>query len=49
MLSKIAVLAKSLLPEYAASWPKQALSNLFLYKCFKLFVYIIFWILWRRL
>ena len=28
--------AKSLLSEYAASWVKQAVSNLFLYKCFKL-------------
>ena len=30
--------AKSLLSEYVASWAKQAVSNSFLYKCFKLSV-----------
>ena len=37
--------AKSWLSEYNASWEKQALSNSFLYKCFKLPVFLNFWIL----
>ena len=47
MLSEIVLLAKSLLSEYAASCAKQALSNLFLYKCFKLPVSLNFGILSR--
>ena len=36
MFSETVLFAKSLLSEYAASWAKQALSNSFLYKRFKL-------------
>ena len=45
ILSERVLFAKSLLSEYATSWTKQALSNSFLYKCFKLPVSLNFWIL----
>ena len=34
-LSRIVLLAKYLLLDYAASWAKQASSSLLLYRCFK--------------
>ena len=45
IFSEIILLAKSLLLEYAASWAKQALFNPFLYKCFKLLIFLSFWML----
>ena len=48
-LSETVLLGKSLLSEYAASWPKQAFSNSFLYKCFKLPVSVDYWFLSRCL
>ena len=38
-MSEVVLLAKPLLSEYAASWAKQAFSNSFLGKCFKLPVF----------
>ena len=49
ILPEIVVFAKSFLSEYAASWTKQALSNSFLYECFKLPVSLNFWFLSQRL
>ena len=49
ILPEIVVFAKSLLSEYAASWAKQALSNLFLYESFKLPVSVNFWFLSQSL
>ena len=48
-MSEIILLAKSLLSEYTASWTKEALSNSFLYKCFKWPISLNFWILSRCL
>ena len=44
-MSEIILSAKSLLSEWVASWAKQAFSNSFLYKCFKLLISLNFWIL----
>ena len=44
-LMEIVLLAKSVLTEYAVSRAKQALSNSFLYKCFRFLVSLNFRIL----
>ena len=44
VLSEIVLSAKPLLSEYDRSWARQALSNSFWDKCFKLQVCLYFWI-----